>query len=202
MLWGHRMQLAEFGLITSALQLCVAGHAHSDIPRHNHTHNYALSSDFGSLPKAVSTLSTKSLHFLEADVGTQYQKVTMSAARQSMETPLGKQYRTSLRPTNIGPHFHLQAVPSQGWTGEKGANFTWRLGNHSSAVHHPTFHSTATPLINASLKRSISMASTRGTPKYHSSFSRSGSSGRRRAPRFAALIIILVLMGAALFIWS
>lgn len=192
------MQLAEFGLIASALQLCVARHAHA----HSHTQNYALSSDVGFTPEVVFTRSTKSLHFLKADVNIQYQEVytTMSAARQSTETPWGKQDRTSLQPTSIGPHYHLQAVPSQGWSGKKDANFTSRLGNHSFPVHRPTSHVTATPLINASLKSSISTPSAGGTPKNHSSFS--SSSRRQRASRFTVLVTILILTGAALFVWS
>ena len=198
------MQLAELGLIASALRLCVARHAHAHIPRHSHTQTYALSSDVGSTPEVVFTRSTKSLHFLDADVNIQYQEMytTMSAARQSTETPCRTQYRTSLQPTNIGPHYHLQAVPSQGWTGKKGANFTSRLSNHSFPVHRPTFHSTATPLIKASSKPSISTPSAGGTPRNHSSFSSSGSHRRQRASRFAVLIIVLILTGAALFIWS
>ena len=119
------MQLADFGLIVSALQLCVARHAHAHMPRDHRAQSYVLSSDVGSTPEAVFTRSTTSLYFLEADVDIQYQGVytTMSAARQSTETPLGEQYRASLQPTVIGPHYHLQAVPTQGWTGKKRCQF-------------------------------------------------------------------------------
>lgn len=198
------MQLAEFGLIVSALQFCVALHAHAYMPRHDHIQNYVLSSDTYDTPEAVFTQSTKSLYFSEAGVDIQYPKVytTITAARQNTQTPLGKQYRTSLQPTTIGPHYHLQAVPSQVWTGNKGDSSARRFGNNSSAVHYPTFHSTATPFINASLKPSISTGSAGGTPKYHSSFSSSGSHRGRRTSRFAVFLTILILTGAVLFIWS
>ena len=202
-LWRCSMQLAEFGLIASALQLCVARHALAHIPRHDHTQSYVLPSGVGSTPEAVFAGSTKSLYFLEADVDIQYQKTyaTISAARQSTETPLRKQYHTSLQPTNIVSHYHFPAVPSQWWTGQKGTNSTWRLGNHSFAVYRPTFHSIATPLTNVSLKPSNSRVSAKGTPKSYSSFSSSGSHGRR-ASRVAVIVIVLILTGAALSIWS
>ena len=197
------MQLADIGLIASALQLCVARHAHAHIPPDHRTQNYVLSSDVGSTPEAVFTRSTTSLYFLEADVDVQYQGVytTMSAARKSTETPLRKQYRVSLRPTVIGPHDYFQAVPTQGWTGKNGTNFTSGFDNHSSLIHRPTFYSIATPLTNASLKPSNARVSAKGTPKSHSSFSSSGSH-ERRASRVAVIVIFLILTGAALFIWS
>lgn len=196
------MQLAEFGLIALALQLCDARHAHAHIPRHDHIENYVLSSDARSTPETVFTRSTKSLYFLEADLDIQYQKVytTMSAARKGRETPLGKQYRANLQPTVIDPHYHIQAVPTQGWTGKNGANFTSGLGNHSSAVHRPTFYSIATPLTNTSLKTSNSRVSAKGTLKSYSSFSSLGSHGRR-ASRIAVIVILLILTGAVLSIW-
>ena len=197
------MQLADFGLIASALQLYGARHAHAHISRDHRTPKYVLYSDVGSTPEAVFTRSTTSLYFLEADVDIQYHGVytTMNAARKSTETPLGKQYRASLRPTVISPHYPFQAVPTQGWTGKNGTNFTSGFGNHSSVVHRPTFYSIATPLTNASLKPSNSRVSAKGTPKSYSSFSSSGSHGRR-ASRVAVIVIFLILTGAALFIWS
>ena len=109
------MQLADFGLIASALQIYGAHHAHAHIPRDQRTLNYVLSSDVGSTPEAVFPRSTTSLYFLEAGVDIQYHEVytTMNAARKSTETPLGKQYRASLRPTVIGPHYPFQPVPNR-----------------------------------------------------------------------------------------
>ena len=69
------MQLADFGLIASALQLYGARHAHAHIPRDHRTPSYVLSSDVGSTPEAVFTRSTTSLYFLEADVDIQYHGV-------------------------------------------------------------------------------------------------------------------------------
>lgn len=54
----------------------------------------------------------------------------MSAARQSMETPLGKQYRTSLRPTNIGPILFVEAFRSDDRVKrDVGEAFGWGDGN-------------------------------------------------------------------------
>lgn len=200
------MQLAELGLIASALQLCVAHHAHAHahtlahIPRHKHTRECALSSDVGCTPKAVITRSTTSILFFEADVDIQYQELdtTTSTVWKDVETALGKQYRAGLQPTNVGSHDHLQAVPSQGWTGRNGANLTWGLDNHSSAIHQATSHITATPLIHHSLKPSMSTASAGGTLGNHNSFSSSGSHGKRSASCFAVLVIVLILAGASL----
>ena len=110
------MQLADFALIASALQLYGARHAHVHIPRDHRTPKYVLYSDVGSTPEAIFTRSTTSLYFLEADVDIQYHKVytTINAARKSTETLLGKQYRASLRPTVTSPHYPFQAVPTQG----------------------------------------------------------------------------------------
>ncbi len=200
------MQLAEFALIASASQLCVAhnphAHTHPLVPRHKHTPGCALSSDVGCTPQTVVTRTTTSLLFVEADLDIQYQEAytTMSAARQGMETSLRQQYRAGLQPTNISA-YHPQSVPSQGWTGIHDSNSTGRLGNHSS-VHHPTFHATATPLFHSFLKPSISTGSAGGTPGNIHSFSSSGLHGKQRASRFAVLIIVLLLTGAALRIWS
>ena len=117
-----------------------------------------------------------------------------------LESSLGKQYRASLQPTKVGSHGHVQAPPSQGWM-KNVANSTWQLGSHSSADHRPIFHST-TPLTNASIKLASSTAGAGGTLKNYSSFSGSGSHGRRHASRFALLIIVSILTGAALFNWS
>ena len=201
------MQLAEFALIASASQLCVAhnphAHTHLLVPRHKHTPGCAPSSDVGCTPQTVVTRTTTSLLFVEADLDIQYQEVytTMSAARQSMETSLGQQYRAGLQPTNISAHYHPRPVPSHGWTGIHDANSTERLGNQSS-VHHPTFHATATPLFHSFLKPSISTGSAGGTPGDIHSFSSSGLHGKQRASRFAVLIIVLLLTGAALRICS
>lgn len=201
------MQLAGFGLIVSALQLCVARHAHvhahAHIPRHKDTTGCALSSEVGCTPKAVSTRTTTSLLFVEADVDLQYQEVytRTSPAGQGMETALGKQYRAGLLPTNVGPHYQSQHLSSQGWTEINDANSTWRSCNHSS-VHHPTFYATATPLIHSSVKPSISTVSAGGTAGNLHSFSSSGLHGKQGASRFTGLIMILILTGAAVRIWS
>lgn len=198
------MQLAGFGLI-AALQPCEARHAHAQahahIPRQEHTHGWGLSSDMDCTPEAVFTRTTTSIVFVAADVNTQYQEMytPASTVRQGMETVMGK-HRVGLQPTQVGTHDHVQAQPSQGWI-ENGANSTWRFGNHS-AVHRPTFYYTATPFTNAYLKQPSSTASAGGAPKEHSSISSLGSHGRRRASRFAVLMIILILTGVALFNWS
>ena len=84
------MQLADFGLIASALQLYSARHAYAHIRCDHRTPNYVLSSDIDSTPEAVFPQSITSLYFLEADVDIQYHEVytTMNAARKSTETPL------------------------------------------------------------------------------------------------------------------
>ena len=192
------MQLAELGLVALVLQFCIARHAHTYLPRHQHA------SDVDSRPAAVFTRSTTSLFTLEADVEIHYQKVltTISAARPCLETPLGKQYRTDLQPTDFGQHHYLQSISSQGWTGTSSANSTTQSGNRSSPIHRLKFYSTATPLATASLKPSSLKASAGGTPKNFSSFPSSGSHGRRYASRFAVPTMIMILAGAALFGWS
>lgn len=198
------MRLAEVGLIASTLQLCVArhahAHAHAHIPRHKHTQVCALSPEVGCTPEAAFTRTTTSLLFVEADVDIQYQDM-MSAARQSTETSLGKQYPTGLQSTKVGPHYYTQAVPSQGWMERNRANSTWRFGNHSSTIYQHTSHTSATPLPHSFPKPLIATAGAGGTPG-DQSFSSSGLHGKQRASRFAVLIIILIVTGAALFVWS
>ena len=198
------MQLGEIGLIAVALQLCVARHAHKHLPRHKHTQGCALSSDVDCRLETVSTRTTTSLLFLEADVNIQYQEVftTTSAARRVIGTALGNQYREGPQPTN----FHHQPqtlLPSQGWTERNGTHSIWRFDNYSTRVHRPMFeHITASPLIHSVLKPSTVTASPGGSPGSQGSFSSSGSHRKQRASRFAVLTTILILMGGALFIGS
>ena len=200
------MQLAEFGLIVSALKLCVARHAHvhahSHIPRLIDTEGCALPSVVGCTPAVISARTITSLLFIEADVDIQYQEMnTGTTARRGMKTAPGKQHHADSLPTNVGSHHQSQALPSQGWTEVNDINSTWRSGGHSS-VHHLKFYTTATPLIHSSVKPSISTVSAGGTVGNLHGFSSSGLHGKQGASCYTVLTMILILTGVALCIWS
>ena len=183
------MQLAEFGLI-AALQLCVARHAHLHVHSHMPRHQQA---------PTLSTRTTTSLLFVEADLDLQYQNVyTTTKTAQGIETALGNP-RAGFQPSIVGLHHQPQALPSQGWTGTKEVSSTWRVGNYSS-VRHPTFHATATSMIHGSLSP-LSPTGTGRAPGDLHNFTSSGSYGKKRTSRSAVVIMTLVL-GAASVISS
>ena len=177
------MQLAEFGLI-AALQLCVARHAHLHVHAHMPRHQQA---------PTLSTRTTTSLLFVEADLDVQHQKVYTTKAALGMETALGNP-PAGFQPSIVGLHHQPQALPSQGWAETNDVNSTWRVGNYSSA-RHPTFHAIATSMIHGSLSP-LSPTGTGRTPGDLHNFTSSGSRGKQGASRSAVVIMTLIL-GAA-----
>ena len=124
----HRM------ILIAALQLCVARHAHLHVHSHMPRHQQA---------PTLSTRTTTSLLFVEADLDLQYQNVyTTTKTAQGIETALGNP-RAGFQPSIVGLHHQPQALPSQGWTGTKEVSSTWRVGNYMNI-----FYCATTTLLN------------------------------------------------------